>query len=232
MSRTACSRFRATSPPSPCAKPGTTSPTASPGATLAEARRDVAERLAADRALLDELAAQLVRDGLAVWAGEPARPSLVVSGRARLLAGVRAEEELERVQKLFAALEAQESVLKLLRLAETAEGVQIFIGAGSGLFSVAGVAAIVAPCLGRDRAAVGAIGVIGPSRLDYARIIPMVDYTAEVVRDLAEGGGGGMTGRDAGEGAGGRGRRGRRGCCRRRRAAGRRAGQGRGRAHA
>ena len=188
--------------------------------------------LAADRARLDELAAQLVRDGLAVWAGEPARPSLVVSGRARLLAGVRAEEELERVQKLFAALEAQESVLKLLRLAETAEGVQIFIGAGSGLFSVAGVAAIVAPL---PRAGPrGGRGDRGHRPLASGTTPASSRWWTTPPRWCGTWPKAGRRHDGAGhrEGAGGRGRRGRRGCCRRRRAAGRRAGQGRGRARA
>ncbi|MGH6890681.1 MAG: HrcA family transcriptional regulator, partial [Dongiaceae bacterium] len=89
--------------------------------------------------------------------------------------------DLERLRSLFAALETKEHLLKLLEAADQAEGVQIFIGAESNLFGLAGCSAVISPYRDSQRQLVGAVGVIGPSRLNYARIIPMVDYTAKVI---------------------------------------------------
>ena len=154
------------------------------GRTFREATAEIGERIRRDRATLDGLTSQLVESGLAFWGGEQALPSLLVSGHANLLSGVREAADLERIRALFAALERKESVLDLLRLARAAEGVQIFIGASSPLFGVAGCSVILAPWLQQGGKPVGALGVIGPVRLNYARIIPMVDYTAQVVRTL------------------------------------------------
>ncbi|MDA8013985.1 MAG: heat-inducible transcriptional repressor HrcA [Alphaproteobacteria bacterium] len=156
------------------------------GHSLRDAQNEINTAMRRDRARLDEITRRLVKRGLASWAGDETRPALVVSGHAHLLASIEDGEDIERVRHLFSALERQEAALKLLRLSERAEGVQIFIGAENELFSLAGCAMIVAPYAERAGGApVGALGVIGPARLDYARIIPMVDYTAQVVRDLA-----------------------------------------------
>ncbi len=155
------------------------------GRTFREATLEIGECIRRDRATLDGLTSQLVESGLAFWGGEQAMPSLLVSGHANLLSGVREAADVERIRALFAALERKESVLELLRLAGTADGVQIFIGAGSPLFGVAGCSVILAPWVQQGGKPVGALGVIGPVRLNYARIIPMVDYTAQVVRTLS-----------------------------------------------
>ncbi|MGR4000315.1 MAG: heat-inducible transcriptional repressor HrcA [Alphaproteobacteria bacterium] len=156
------------------------------GHTLGSAQGQIDAEIGRDKAQLDTITQRLVSRGLATWSGG-SRPALVVSGHAHLLASVSDTEDIERVRHLFSALERQEAALKLLRLSESGEGVQIFIGSENELFSLAGCAMIVAPYSGgAGGSAVGALGVIGPARLDYARIIPMVDYTAQVVRDLAK----------------------------------------------
>ena len=154
------------------------------GRTFREATAEIGATIAQDRATLDELTSGLVESGLAFWGGEQATPSLLVSGHAKLLSGVQEAGDVAEIQALFAALERKESVLELLRLAGSADGVQIFIGAGTPLFGVAGCSVILAPWLQQGGKPVGALGVIGPVRLNYARIIPMVDYTAQVVRRL------------------------------------------------
>jgi heat-inducible transcriptional repressor len=156
------------------------------GRGLAELRTVVAEELAANRTELDELSAAVVASGLATWTGEGGRGgNLIVRGQARLLADVTQIERLAAIQRLFERLETQETMLKLLELAETSEGVRIFIGAESGLFGASGVSMVVAPARSEETGRiVGAIGVIGPTRINYGRIIPVVDYTARVIGRL------------------------------------------------
>ena len=156
------------------------------GRGLGELRVVVTEELAANRTELDELSAAIVASGLATWAGEGARGgNLIVRGQGRLLADVTQIERLASIQRLFERLEAQETMLKLLELAESSEGVRIFIGAESGLFGASGVSMVVAPARAEGSGRiVGAIGVIGPTRINYGRIIPVVDYTARVIGRL------------------------------------------------
>ena len=156
------------------------------GRGLAELRTVVADELAANRTELDALSAQVVASGLATWTGEGARGgNLIVRGQGRLLADVTQIERLAAIQMLFERLETQETMLKLLELAETSEGVRIFIGSESGLFGTSGVSMVVAPARSEGSGRiVGAIGVIGPTRINYGRIIPVVDYTARVIGRL------------------------------------------------
>ena len=151
---------------------------------LAELRRAVAEEMADDRTQLDSLSAQVVEAGLATWGGEGRGGSLIVRGQARLLSDVTQIENLAAIQRLFERLERQETMLRLLDLAERSDGVRIFIGAESGLFGSSGVAMVVAPSRNAAGRIVGAIGVIGPTRINYGRIIPVVDYTARVIGRL------------------------------------------------
>ena len=152
--------------------------------SLVELRRAVAEEMAADRTHLDELAAKVVEAGLATWTGDARGGSLIVRGQARLLSDVTQIENLAAVQRLFERLETQETMLRLLELADRSDGVRIFIGAESGLFGTSGVSAVVAPARNAAGRIVGAIGVIGPTRINYGRIIPVVDYTARVIGRL------------------------------------------------
>lgn len=157
------------------------------GRPLGELRHIVAAEIAANRTELDALAAQVVAAGLATWTGEGAGGrggSLIVRGQARLLSDVTQIERLAAIQALFERLETQETMLRLLELAEQSDGVRIFIGAESGLFGASGVSMVVAPARGEGGRIVGALGVIGPTRINYGRIIPVVDYTARLVGRL------------------------------------------------
>jgi heat-inducible transcriptional repressor len=154
------------------------------GRPLAELRVIVAEELAANRSELDTLTAGVVEAGLATWTGDSRAGSLIVRGQAKLLSDVTQIESLAAIQALFERLETQETMLRLLELAESSEGVRIFIGAESGLFGTTGVSMVVAPARAEGGRIVGAIGVIGPTRINYGRIIPVVDYTARVIGRL------------------------------------------------
>src|SRR6201996_6513000 len=154
------------------------------GRPLSELRRVVAEEMTATRPGLAALSPQVVAPGLATWTGEGRSASLIVRGQARLLSDVTQIERLTAIQALFERLEAQETLLKLLELAEQSDGVRIFIGAESGLFATSGVSVIVSPARGEGGRIVGALGVIGPTRINYGRIIPVVDYTARVIGRL------------------------------------------------
>ncbi len=154
------------------------------GRSLAELRRVVGADMAEDRTQLDALTSKVVEAGLATWTGEGRGGALIVRGQARLLSDVTGMESLAAIQTLFERLERQETMLRLLELAEASDGVRIFIGAESGLFGGTGVSMVVAPARNDADRIVGAIGVIGPTRINYGRIIPVVDYTARVIGRL------------------------------------------------
>ncbi|WP_173934454.1 heat-inducible transcriptional repressor HrcA [Chelativorans sp. Marseille-P2723] len=153
------------------------------GRTLAEARSEMERLKEETRAALDTLSQSLVEQGLAIWAGSehdvPAR--LIVRGRGNLLENVTAQAELELLRHLFEDLETKEGLIQLLELAEEGHGVRIFIGSENKLFSLSGSSLIVAPYHDEHSRVIGALGIIGPTRLNYARIVPMVDYTAQLV---------------------------------------------------
>jgi len=151
------------------------------GRTLGEARSGVLTELEQHRAELDALTSRVVEAGLATWAGEKKGGALIIRGQAHLLDEVTALSDLERIRALFAALETKEAMVRLLEAADLAQGVQIFIGAQNELFGLAGCSVIIAPYRNSREQIVGAVGVIGPTRINYARIIPMVDYTAQVI---------------------------------------------------
>jgi len=152
------------------------------GRTLKEAKSVIEQRLAAQKAELDNLSQDLIKLGLADWSGAlDDRRSLIVRGRSHLLKDLQAEDELERIRQLFDELESQQDIVQLLGLAERGEGVRIFIGKENKSFSLSGSSLIIAPFQDSDENIVGVLGVIGPKRLNYARIIPMVDFTARVV---------------------------------------------------
>jgi heat-inducible transcriptional repressor len=159
------------------------------GRTLDEARAEIIAEINSQRGELDQLATKVVEAGLASWAGGSKDGALIVRGQARLLEDVKEIADLERVRALFAALETKESLARLLEAADRAEGIQIFIGAQNELFSLSGCSVVIAPYRDSEERIVGAVGVIGPTRVNYARIIPMVDYTAKVIgRVLGTGG--------------------------------------------
>ncbi|WP_237152710.1 heat-inducible transcriptional repressor HrcA [Oryzibacter oryziterrae] len=151
--------------------------------TLAETRADVEARLAAQKDELDELTARVVDAGLATWSAlEDNRPqTLIVRGRANLLDDVRAAEDIERIRSLFEELETSQDLIHLLGLADAGEGVRIFIGSENKLFGLSGSSLVVSPYRDSEARVIGVVGVIGPTRLNYARVVPMVDYTARIV---------------------------------------------------
>jgi heat-inducible transcriptional repressor len=153
------------------------------GLTLAEARTRIATLRETTARDLDELSRQLVESGLAIWSGSDSAGSqrLIVKGQANLLDPSAGADEIERIRLLFEDLESQSELIRLLESAEAGEGVRIFIGSENRLFSLSGSSVIVAPLRDGGQKVVGALGVIGPTRLNYARVVPMVDFTAQIV---------------------------------------------------
>lgn len=156
------------------------------GRTLAEARTELEKRRKVQKVELDELTAKLVDDGFATLseAASSAEPMLIVRGRANLLNEAMASEDLVRVRQLFDEIESKRGLIDLLSDAERAEGVRIFIGSENKLFSLSGSSVILSPYKDANDKVIGVLGVIGPTRLNYARIVPVVDYTAHVVSRL------------------------------------------------
>ncbi|MCZ7661254.1 MAG: heat-inducible transcriptional repressor HrcA [Xanthobacteraceae bacterium] len=152
------------------------------GRTLAEAKAELERALEESRAEVDQLTQKIIAAGLATWSGgERDERQLIVRGHANLLDDLHALEDLERVRLLLDDLETKRGVVDLLGRAEVADGVRIFIGSENKLFSLSGSSTIIAPYRDSSGRIIGIVGVIGPTRLNYARIIPMVDYTARVV---------------------------------------------------
>jgi heat-inducible transcriptional repressor len=162
------------------------------GKTFEEAKTILADEMESQKVELNDLTARVISSGLATWSGskpaadrdDPLSKSLIVRGRSRLLEDVHAMEDLERVRLLFDDLENKRDLVQLLGLAESAEGVRIFIGSENKLFSMSGSSLVISPYMDSRQHVVGVLGVIGPTRLNYARIIPMVDYTAKLVGRL------------------------------------------------
>ena len=144
-------------------------------------RHEIAER----RQEIDVLARALVESGVALWENEGERSErLIVRGRANLLAREEEEADLERIRTLFDDLERKRDIADFLEGAESGEGVLIFIGSENKLFSLSGSSLVVSQYMNSDRKIIGAVGVIGPTRLNYGRIVPIVDYTAQLVGKL------------------------------------------------
>jgi heat-inducible transcriptional repressor len=156
------------------------------GRTLGEMRSVVDAEIARRRAELDELSRHLINVGLAQWADglEGDRDRLIVHGRANLLEGTDDATQLDRIRELFDDLERKRDLVQLLELTEGGAGVRVFIGSENKLFSLSGSSLIVSPYMNADRKIIGAVGVIGPTRLNYGRIVPIVDYTAQLVGRL------------------------------------------------
>jgi len=154
------------------------------GLTLAEARQRLERELADGRSALDAAARALVERGLAVWSEDGARrPVLIVRGQGRLLDDA-ATADLERVRGLLDDLEGKQEIAALLDSARAGDATRIFIGAENKLFALSGSSVIAKPFRGHDGRVVGVVGVIGPTRLNYARVVPMVDFTAATLARL------------------------------------------------
>lgn len=156
------------------------------GRTLGDVRQELETRRNDMERELDAITARLVEAGLATSVGNAASRQLIVRGQANLLDDLKAAEDLERIRLLFSDLETQTDVIDLLSRAEGGEGVRIFIGSENKLFSLSGSSMIAAPFRDGSQKIVGVLGVIGPTRLNYARIVPMVDYTAKVISRILE----------------------------------------------
>ena len=152
------------------------------GHTLSEARNVVDAEIKTRRQELDTLAQELVETGAALWENEGERHErLIVRGRSNLLANEAEEAELLRIKELFDDLERKRDIADFLELTQQGDGVRIFIGSENKLFSLSGSSLVVSPYMNADRKIIGAVGVIGPTRLNYGRIVPIVDYTAQLV---------------------------------------------------
>ena len=158
----------------------------SAGKNLDDVRAIIADEIRVGKTELDEVSTRIVNAGLAAWGEE--HNQLIIRGQAHLLDDVRALHDIERIRKLFALLEQQETVMRLLEMAQGAAGVQIFIGSEHEFFSGTGCSMVITGLSGANKKGtpqiMGALGVIGPTRLNYGRIVPLVDYTAAVVGRL------------------------------------------------
>ena len=152
------------------------------GNTLSEAKKLIKNEIDYRRQELDTLARDLVQSGLALWEdSEERHERLIVKGRSNLLSESAQQEDLDRIKNLFDDLERKRDIADFLELTEKGEGVRIFIGSENKLFSLTGSSLVVSPYMNSDRKIIGAVGVIGPTRLNYGRIVPVVDYTAQLV---------------------------------------------------
>jgi heat-inducible transcriptional repressor len=155
------------------------------GRTLAEARRELEEQREERRREIDKLTERVIADGVATWSGtKEDSGTLIVRGMSNLIGDVKALDDLERIKLLFDDLESKKDIIQVLGLAEQGEGVRIFIGSENKLFSLSGSSLVVAPFRDSGERVVGVLGVIGPTRLNYARVVPAVNYTAQLLTQL------------------------------------------------
>lgn len=155
------------------------------GKTLSDLRRSVGADIARRRQEIDSLARALVESGIALWDNSDEHSErLIVRGRANLIENATESQDIDRIRTLFDDLERKRDIADFLELTETGEGVRIFIGSENKLFSLSGSSLVVSPYMNADRKIIGAVGVIGPTRLNYGRIVPIVDYTAQLVGRL------------------------------------------------
>jgi heat-inducible transcriptional repressor len=156
--------------------------------SLSDARRVIDERRKAVQSEVDTVSADLIERGLAVWSGsEGGQPSqLIVRGRSNLIDSAQDKDQIDRLKLLFDELERKDEIIRMLDLTEEGSGVRIFIGSENRLFSLSGSSLVVAPYRDSNRNVVGAIGIIGPTRLNYGRIVPVVDYTAQLIGKMIE----------------------------------------------
>ncbi|MHA3914914.1 heat-inducible transcriptional repressor HrcA [Halovulum sp. GXIMD14793] len=159
------------------------------GYTLRESARVVSQQIDAHRQELDTLATRLVEEGIAVWSGgtDTDHSRLIVRGRSNLLGNDADEADLDRIRTLFDDLERKRDLAQLLDLTEQGEGVRVFIGSENKLFSLSGSSLVVSPYMNSERQIIGAVGVIGPTRLNYGRVVPIVDYTAQLLSRMVSG---------------------------------------------
>lgn len=152
------------------------------GHTLSELDSVIAREIGLHRQEIDVLAAELVESGAAIWENKgESTERLIVRGRGNLLTDNESEADLERIRTLFDDLEAKRDIARFLELTDDADGVRIFIGSENKLFSLSGSSLVVSPYMNADQKIIGAVGVIGPTRLNYGRIVPIVNYTAQLV---------------------------------------------------
>ena len=154
------------------------------GATLQEVLQLVHSQMNKNKQEIDLLTSRVIEAGLGVWSGDKDNGSLIIRGQNNLLQNVQEMDDLEKIRGLFDVIDTQESLRKLLNASIKADGVQIFIGAENNLFSLSGCSMVVSPYTNTQRQVIGAIGVVGPARMNYGKIIPLVDYTAKLVSRL------------------------------------------------
>ena len=154
------------------------------GKTLSESKTLMERELQRDKMNLDVLSTKVVSDGIGVWSGSDNSGSLIVKGQANLLNNVTVVEDLDHLRNLFTLLDTKENLMNLLEASIKAEGVQIFIGSETPLFAQSGCSMVIAPYHNSSDRVIGAIGVVGPSRMNYGKVIPLVDYTAKFISRL------------------------------------------------
>ncbi|MEJ6393311.1 heat-inducible transcriptional repressor HrcA [Gymnodinialimonas sp. 2305UL16-5] len=154
------------------------------GQTVTSIRQQLEVDIETRRREIDDLASGLIESGFAMWDDNDQAARLIVRGRSNLLSDSQEAEDLDRIRQLFDDLERKRDITEFLELTEEGDGVRIFIGSENKLFSLSGSSLVVSPYMNADRKIVGAVGVIGPTRLNYGRIVPIVDYTAQLVGRL------------------------------------------------
>jgi heat-inducible transcriptional repressor len=155
------------------------------GRTVTDLRAVMEQEVKTRRREIDEIAKSLIEQGLAIWENSGHRGErLIVRGRANLLDNAPEIADLERIKSLFDDLERKRDIAEFLDLTDRGDGVRIFIGSENKLFSLTGSSLVVSPYMNSERKIIGAVGVIGPTRINYGRIVPIVDYTAQLVGKL------------------------------------------------
>lgn len=154
------------------------------GKTLEQAKSIIEEELRQEKTYLNNLASKVVEMGLGVWSQGEGKGNLIIKGQSHLLENIHEIQDLEKIRQLFQILDTKESLVELIDRSIKADGVQIYIGSENSSFQLSGCSMIVSPFQNSENKIIGAIGVIGPSRMNYGKVIPLVDYTAKMVSKI------------------------------------------------
>lgn len=153
------------------------------GRSLRESKKIISEEIKDDKRNVDNMTKKLIDQGIACWDNASKKNKLIITGTSKLLDDVKAMEQLEDVRLLIEKLESKKNLMGIIDETQQAEGLQIFIGSENNLFGLTGCSTIISPFRNKEKEIIGAIGVIGPMRINYAKIIPVVDYTAKLIGD-------------------------------------------------
>ena len=146
-----------------------------------EIKKNIKDDIKNSKGRLEVLSKNLVKKGILELEPNTENPYIFLHGQSSLLGDEIISKDLDQIRKLFDEIENKNTFVNILENTNAAKGVQIFIGSQNFLFKHSGLSMVMAPYKNKAQEIIGAIGVVGPTRLNYSRIVPLVDYTSKII---------------------------------------------------